>query len=376
MKKTIVLSLMLISAFFVSCKKEAQTQQQKPVMPYKVIEIKKSNTTLTAEYPTTLEGKVDVEIRPKVDGYIEKIFIDEGQVVKKGQLLYKLETQSATQEAAAAKAQVNAAQVEVNRLAPLVKRNIISQVQLETAKANLATVKSNYETIMAKINYATIKSPVNGVVGTLNYRIGSYVSSQTALPLTQISDIETVYANFSITEKQQLDIMFNTEGKTLQDKIAQMPPVTLVMSNGKAYDEKGKIETFGGQANAETGSYNVRAKFENPNKILRSGSTGVIQLPNDLKDVIVIPQKATMELQDKYLALVLDKDNKVKMASIEVREVPGGKYYVVDKGLEEGEKIVVEGVGILAEGTDIKPVPTTMEEFMNPSPVQTQEQKK
>lgn len=339
---------------FLSCKKET-VDTAPPVPSYKVVPISTSSTTLLAEYPASLEGVTDIDIRAKVDGYIEKIFVHEGQEVKKGQILFKLETQTATQEAAAAKAKVTAAQVEVSRLKPLVDRNIISDVQLETAKANLASVRSTYQSIIARINYATIKSPVNGIVGTLPLRLGSYVSSQTAEPLTRISDISTVYAYFSVNEKQQLDIMMNTDGKSFQDKINQMPAVNLVLSNGVAYEQKGKIETFSGQANMQTGSFNVRARFPNANRLLRSGESGILQIPTALQNVIIIPQNATIELQDKRIALVVDTENKVKAIPIVVRSIPGGRFFVVDSGLNPNDKMLIEGVGIVTEGTLIKP---------------------
>lgn len=362
MKQTFLLLGVLAATILTSCKDEENTQQAAPTPTYKAISIEKTNTTLIAEYPTTLEGVIDIEIRPKVDGYIEKIYVDEGQTVKKGQLLFKLETQSATQDAAAAKAQVNAAQVEVNRLIPLVERKIISQVQLETAKANLATTKSNYQSIIARIDYANIKSPVNGVIGTIPYRLGSYVNSQTAEPLTRISDISEIYAYFSVNEKQQLDIMMNAEGKNFQEKVNNMPAVKLLMSNGQEYSQAGKIETFSGQANAQTGSFNVRASFKNPEELLRSGSTGNILIPTDLTDVIIIPQNATMELQDKHLVYTIDKENKLKAVSVTLRAVPGGKYYVVDSGLNVNDKIIIEGVGIVPEGTLINPQIVSMNE--------------
>lgn len=366
MKNKIYFLSILLSVTFLSCNnKEAEKNGNDP-MPYQVVKASQNNTTLLAEYPTKLEGITDIDIRPKVDGYIEKIYVDEGQEVKKGQILFKLETQTATQDAAAAKAKVDAAQVEVNRLKPLVDRKIISDVQLETAKANLANAKSTYQSIIARINYATITSPVNGIVGSLPLRIGSYVSSQTAEPLTRISDINKVYAYFSVNEKEQLDIMMNAEGKTFQDKIEKMPPVRLVLSNGLEYQELGKIETFSGQANTQTGSFNVRASFPNPNKLLRSGGSGVIQIPTNLKDVILIPQTATLELQDKRIALIIDSENKVKFVSIKVRAVPGGKYFVVDKGLNINDKFLVEGVGIITEGTTVKPVEIKLEQLENP----------
>jgi membrane fusion protein (multidrug efflux system) len=366
MKNIYFISAFILAISLVSCKKEV-IQTATTIKPYNVIQIKKSNTTLVAEYPTSLEGNSDIDIRTKVDGYIEKIYVQEGQEVKKGQLLFKLETQTATQEAAAANAKVTAAQVEVNRLKPLVERNIISDVQLETAKANLASAKSTYQSIVAKINYGTIKSPINGIVGTLPLRIGSYVSNQTTEPLTRISDISTIYAYFSVNEKQQLDIMMTTQGKSFQEKINKLPLVNLILSNGTTYESKGKIETFSGQANSQTGSFNVRASFPNTNKLLRSGISGAIQIPTDLQDVIMIPQNATLEMQDKRIALIVDKDNKVKAVPIEVRTVAGGKYFVVDHGLNLNDKMLVEGVGIVTEGTQIKPEVVDFDTAINPA---------
>ena len=360
------LSLTIISLVVLAACGKKEQQTAPVILPYKVTAVTESNTTLLSEYPATLEGITDIDIRAKVDGYIEKIYVQEGQEVKKGQLLFKLETQTANQEAAAAKAKVAAAQVEVNRLKPLVERNIISDVQLETAKANLASAKSTYQSIVAKINYASIKSPVNGIVGTLPLRLGSYVSSQTTEPLTRISDVSTIYAYFSMNEKQQLDITMNAAGKTFQEKITKMPAVNLILSNGMEYEQKGKIETFSGQANTQTGSFNVRASFPNSNKLLRSGETGTIQIPTYLKDVIIIPQNASLELQDKRIALVVDKENKVKAVPIEVRAIPGGKFFVVDNGLNVNDKILIEGVGIVTEGTEIKPEVVDYNTVINP----------
>jgi len=158
-----------------------------------------------------------------------------------------------------------------------------------------------------------------------------------------------------VNEKEQLDIMINADGKSFQDKINNMPAVNLVLSNGSLYEQKGKIETFSGQANTQTGSFNVRASFPNKSKLLRSGGSGTVQIPTDLQDVIIIPQSATLEMQDKRIALIVDKDNKVKAVPIEVRPIPGGRFYVVDSGLNPNDKMLIEGVGIVAEGTQIKP---------------------
>uniref|UniRef100_UPI004049C552 efflux RND transporter periplasmic adaptor subunit n=1 Tax=Flavobacterium sp. TaxID=239 RepID=UPI004049C552 len=356
MKNYYSISVFLLIFTLLGCKKTETASKEVVAIPYKFFKATKTNTTLFSEYPAVLEGITDIEIRSKVDGYIEKIYVEEGQEVKKGQVLFQLETQIATQEVSAARARVDAAQLEVNRLMPLVERNIISSVTLETAKANLATVKSNYQSTLAAINYATIKSPINGVVGTIPLRIGSYVSAQTQQSLTRISDISSVYANFSINEKQQLELMMETEGTTFQDKISKIPPVQLILSNGMRYEFDGEIKTFSGQANTQTGSFKVRALFPNTNRILRSGGSGDIKIPIDLKDVILIPQYATLELQDKRIALIVDAESKVKAVPIEVRPVPGGQLFVVDKGLNVNDKVLIEGVGIVTEGTLIQPV--------------------
>lgn len=365
MKNRYFICALMLAISILSCKKE-NTAPPAAVLPYKVVSIAKSNTILLAEYPATLEGITDIDIRAKVDGYIEKIYVQEGQEVKKGQLLFKLETQTATQEAAAAKAKITAAQVEVDRLRPLVERNIISDVQLATAKANLEGVKSTYQSIIARINYATIKSPVNGIVGTLPLRIGSYVNSQTAEPLTRISDVSTIFADFSVNEKQQLDIMTNAIGKTFQDKINNMPALNLVLSNGNIYDQKGKIKTFSGQVNTQTGSFNVRASFLNANKLLRSGESGIVQIPTQLQNVIIIPQNATLEMQDKRIVLIVDKNSKVKAVPVTVRPVPGGRFFVVDSGLNDKDKMLIEGIGIITEGTLIKPELVDFETVLSP----------
>src|SRR5690554_6878719 len=177
-------------------------------------------------------------------------------------LLFTLETQSLSQDAAAAKANVNAAQVEVNKLKPLVEKNIISNVQLETAKAKLLQAQSGYNSIAATIGYATIKSPVDGYVGAIPFREGSLVSPTSPTPLTTVADVDKIYAFFSMNEKDFLDFIQNSEGKTLQDKIKNLPKVRLILANGNLYDQEGIIETINPQVNAATGTVSFRAVFK------------------------------------------------------------------------------------------------------------------
>ncbi|PKP08026.1 MAG: efflux RND transporter periplasmic adaptor subunit, partial [Bacteroidetes bacterium HGW-Bacteroidetes-3] len=316
--------------------------------------VKKQDAVVYQQYSASLEGQQNVEIRPKVTGFIQKIYIDEGQIVKKGQLLFKLETATLSQDASAEKAKVNAAQVEVDRLFPLVERNIISNVQLETAKANLAQAKSNYNSIIANINYANITSPVNGVVGSLPYKEGSLVSGTIAEPLTTVSDTKNMRAYFSMNEKQLLDFSRTFKGNTMQEKINNIADVSLILVDNSKYEHPGKIETINGLINKRTGSTEFRAAFQNPEGILRSGGSGVVQIPFTEKNIVLVPQVAVFEVQGKKIVYVVGKDNKVESRVIDTKGTLDLDF-IVSSGIEEGDLLVVEGVSKLTEGQEIIP---------------------
>lgn len=377
MKGIIKISL---SIFFIgliaSCGNKAKSEQKQQIGTYQVLDIEKASTTIIDEYPATIKGSVDVDIRPKIDGYIEEVYVHEGEFVSKGQLLFKIDNPKYKQDVAsfsaavkAAEVAVSNAQLQVNKTTPLVEKGIVSDFQLqkaklelETQKAQLLQAKAGYSNALSNVSYTNIKSPVNGVVGNLPYRIGSYVNTAIQNPLTRISDINKVYAYFSISEKMQLEMVTNLKGKTFQDKINQLPSVNLVLSNGKAYEIQGKIETFSGQIDVMTGAYNVRAGFDNPNKLLRSGSSATIQLPSHYDSVILIPQKAVVELQNVKLAYVF-KEGKVRAVEVQVKSVTGGKYYIVEKGLDVDDLLIIEGVGMLTEGTPINTKVVSMKEI-------------
>ncbi|RYY63269.1 MAG: efflux RND transporter periplasmic adaptor subunit, partial [Chitinophagaceae bacterium] len=209
-------------------------------MPFPVQTIAPQDAVVFEEYTANLEGQQNVEIRPKVNGFIQKIYVDEGQVVKKGQLLFKLETQTLNQDASAAKANVTAAQVEVDRLKPLVDRKIISNVLLETAKAKLAQAKAAYGSIASNIGFGTITSPVNGVVGSLPYREGSLVNATNEMPLTTVSDTKIMRAYFSLNEKQMINFSRTFEGNTVAQKLKNTPEVSLLLVDGSEYEIKGR----------------------------------------------------------------------------------------------------------------------------------------
>jgi membrane fusion protein (multidrug efflux system) len=351
-----------------SCGNDKGGQPQQ-VKSYKVIELDRSSTVLYSDYPARLQGVLDIDIRPKIDGYIEKVWVDEGQEVKAGQVLFTINNpqfaQDVTNTQAAitsAEAAVASAKLQVQKTKPLVEQGIISAFELETAilnlhskEAALAQARAIHNNSKINLGYTKVVSPANGVVGLLPYRVGSYVNSNTVQPLTTISDISKMYAYFSLNEKQQLAFVEATSGNNFQEKIKQMPAIDLILSNGEMYSEKGKIETFSGQVNVQTGAFNVRAGFPNVAYLLRSGSSATVRIPIPIENAIIIPQAATTELQNKRMAYVVGDSSKVKAVAIEVRPVPGGQFFVVDKGLKEKDNLIVEGIGILTEGTPIVP---------------------
>ncbi|MBD3582093.1 efflux RND transporter periplasmic adaptor subunit [Flavobacterium selenitireducens] len=357
MKTTSLFSFIIASIFVASCgKKEEQAQQPQGPMPFPVEKVTRQDAVVFQEYTANLEGRQNVEIRPKVNGFIQKIYVDEGQQVRKGQLLFKLETNTLNQDAAAAKAAVNAAQVEVDRLKPLVERNIISPVQLETAKAKLAQAKSAYGSVAASIGYGTIVSPVDGFVGSLPFKEGALVSMTSEQPLTTVSDTRVMRAYFSLNEKQMIDFAKTFKGESLAAKIKNIPPVSLLLADNSEYEVKGKIETINGQADPETGTTQFRAEFNNPEAILRSGGTGIVRIPIENKNAILVPQNAVIDMQGKQIVYVVGQDNKVKSRIITTSGTSGLNFIVSD-GLNEGETIVVEGASKMKDDMPITPQP-------------------
>lgn len=356
---------LIVSSFLLSCgdKETAANQAAQPAPSLPVVDVVTKTVTAYNQYPATIEGTVNSEVRAKVSGYITDVLVDEGQKVKKGQLLFKLETQSLNQEAAAQKANVNAAQVEVDKLKPLVEKNIISNVQLETAKARLAQAQSSYNSVNANIGYANIKSPVDGVVGAINFRKGALVSGQDPMPLTRVSSIEDVYAYFSLNEKEFLSFVANAEGATMENKIKNLPKVTLILANGKALEEEGTIETISGEIDQQTGTISFRAKFDNKAGLLRNGSNGTIKVPQIFEDALIIPTISTFEQQGRTLVYKVQSDTLVTATLNVLAEV--GNTYVVDKGVEAGNTILAKGANKVKPGTKINPQPVPMDSILN-----------
>lgn len=349
---------------FAACDNDKTMQQGPPALRLPVVEVPLKTITSYTAYPVSIEGTVNSAVRAKVSGYITSVLVDEGQKVKKGQTLFKLETQALSQDAGAARANVNAAQVEVNKLKPLVEKGIISPVQLETAEARLAQAKANYNSVTASIDYATIRSPIDGYIGSINFRQGALVSPADPVPLTTISDIDEIYAFFSMNERDYLDFIQTTEGRNLSEKIENFPPVELQLVNGQLYAHKGKIETVTGQVNKATGTVSFRATFPNPNGILANGNSGTIRIPKTYKDVPVVPAVSTYEQQGRVYVYRVQGDSLAVSVPITIVDRVQN-LVIVASGLESGDRIVAQGVGKLRNNTAIAPQPGAFDSIAN-----------
>ncbi|BAV07837.1 efflux transporter, RND family, MFP subunit [Filimonas lacunae] len=346
----------------------ANTNYAPPPQELPVLPISNTSATTFQEFSATIEGTVNVELRPQVDGYLEKIYVDEGAYVTKGAPLFKINDRSYNENVnnsqatiQAAKANVDKALIEVNRLQPLVQNNVISDVQLkaaqaayDAAKANLAQAQAGANSAGINLGYTLITAPVSGYIGRIPFKTGSLVGRGEAQPLTVISEIKNVYAYFSMSENDFLQFTTQATGKTVTEKIHALPAVELELADKSIYAAKGKIELMEGQFDKNMGTITFRAVFPNEAGILRSGNTGKIRIPHNNSNIMAVPQQATYELQDKVYVFALADSNKVVSKLINVTGRTSA-YYLVDKGIQPGEKIVFTGLDRLRDGAVIVP---------------------
>ena len=353
-----------------ACGGGQQQQMQAPAPEIAVMTVNYGNSDLESAYPATIKGRTDIDIRPQVTGFITKVHVDEGQQVKKGQVLFTLDQvqfQAAVESAEAAvkvaQSALNTAQLTANNKRMLFDKNIISEYEwqmadnaLAQARAQLSQANASLVTARKNLAYTNVTAPSDGVIGTIPNREGSLASPSSAVPLSTVSDNSQVYAYFSLNEKDILNLTDNG-AKSLTESINNMPEVTLRLANGEIYPEKGKVATVSGVINNTTGAATVRALFNNKTGMLRSGSTGQVLIPNKFEQVIVIPQGATNELQNIRFAYVVNDSNKVVSTPIQVSPNDDGKNFIVMSGLEPGQRIAVEGIGTkVRDGVTIQPV--------------------
>jgi len=351
-KRKILVGSLAILLLFTSCKgKQAGPNDSDQVKAYPVATMEVQDVELQKMYPAVIKGQQDIDIKSRVEGYIDAVLVDEGTVVKKGQPLFKINSPSSVQLIANAKANYNTAQLDVESIRPLAEKGIVSQVKLTATENMLASAKAALDQAKATLGWATVTSPVDGVVGAIAFRQGSLANNSTVL--TTVSNVSNVIAYFSINEKELLTLLKEYKGATQAEKIKNMPAVKLLLSDGSEYEETGRIETISGVVDATSGSVSFRALFPNKHGLLRSGSSAQVIFPTEHKGAIVIPQKATFAQQDKVLIYKLQGDSVVQKV-ISVETTPDGQNYVVTEGLSVGDKIVTDGIVTLTNGQKIK----------------------
>lgn len=362
--------LLACSAFACSC---ATSQQRAVNTSFKVMEVSQTDKTLSTDYSASITGKQNVEVRPQISGMLTEVSIKEGAPVKKGQKLfvidqtpYKAALQTAVANVENATANVATAQLTANSKQELFNEAVVSDFDLQTAKNSLLMAKAALSQAKAQeviarenLSYTVISSPVNGVASMTSYRVGALVNPSIVEPLVVVSDDTDMYAYFSMTEQQILSL--SRQNGSLENVMNVMPEVSLRLSDGTMYDQKGRVDAISGIINSATGAVAVRAIFANPNGVLRGGGTGNIVMPYYKKDAIVIPQAATFEIQDRVFAYKVE-DGKAVSTPISVFEISDGTEYIVESGLKLGDTIISEGAGLVAEGTPVNQQPQSSEQ--------------
>lgn len=335
---------------------------------YPVVTIGSQNAETQTTYPASIKGIQDVEIRPKVSGFITKLCVQEGQAVKAGQLLFVIDNttyQAAVHQAQAAlnsaKAQLNTSKLTFENSKKLFEKNVIGSYELQTAqntfenaKAAVAQAQAALASARETLGFCYVKSPANGVIGSLPYKVGALVSASSPDALTTVSDVATVEVYFSVNEKDILNMTKNVGG--IHAAISDYPAVKLQLADGTMYNQLGKVVKVSGVINQATGAVSMIARFPNPDRLLKSGASGTVIVPKNSSNAIVIPQSVTTEVQNKVFVYIVDNKNKVKYTEITVDPQNDGKNYIVTGGLHIGDRIVTKGLTSLTDTMTIKPI--------------------
>lgn len=367
----IVKTAYVLSAIFLySCSTGTSKPIDTPPVNLPVVAIENGNETVYQEYPATIEASANIEIRPQVEGILEQIFVDEGAKVSKGQALFKIndrpyqeQLNQAKANLLAAKAALENAELEVEKKTKLVNTKVLTDFQLKTAisarnaaKANVQLAVSAVETAKINVGYTLIRASADGYIGRLQRKQGSLVGPTDPQPLTALSNVRDLHVYFSLGENDFIAFKNNTEGNNLQQKLNNLPPISLVLSDQTIYDQKGKIDMVDGQFDKNTGAITLRATFSNPEGVLRNGNTGRVRLPKKYDQALLVPQLATLEMQDKIFVYTVGKENKVVQQPITVIGKSGANY-LVSKGINAGDRIVYKGIDLLQDGQKITPQP-------------------
>jgi membrane fusion protein (multidrug efflux system) len=373
--KNYIWPVLLASAFVMGCDTQSKdtSESSDSIRTIPVTELKTQSAKLHREYVGDIHAVKNVEIYARVKGYLEEVYVDEGKEVKKGQVLFRINNEEYEANLAKAKAALQSAvadakgaELELKRVKLLVEKNVISKTEVEVAEAKLAAVNAKIEEARSEKSNASlqlaqtqIRAPFNGIIDRIPFKTGSLINEGTLL--TTLSDTKSVFAYFNVSENEYLEyVKARGKGESKQEL------VELELADGSYFKHKGTIETMEGAFDEGTGSIAFRARFSNPDKLLKHGSTGTIRLTNHVENALLIPQKAAFEIQDKNFVYVLQKDNKIKTRTF-TPQSRLGDYYVVKSGLEPGEKIVYEGLQGLKDGATISPKSVSLDSLNAPT---------
>ncbi|RFZ91143.1 efflux RND transporter periplasmic adaptor subunit [Mucilaginibacter conchicola] len=370
MKNITLYSLLAIA--LAGCSRPSPQQPVPESLP--VSRVASGSAVTYQEYPATLEGAVNVEIRPQIEGILEKTFVDEGAYVRKGQPLFAIDDRPLRQKLASAAASVlsmegnlNNARLEVEKLIPLVQNKVVADYQLKAAKAVMQTAEGNLAQARAQLGsaridlgYTVIKAPAPGYIGRLPKKQGSIISPADVTALTLLSDTRFVRAYFSLGEEDFVNFKEQYPGNGVRDKLQHLAPVKLLLANKTVYGIPGRVDMVDGQFDPRTAAITLRATFSNEQGLLKTGNTGKVKMALVHADVIQVPASATVDLQDKIFVYVVGSDHKVRRKFISVTGKNGDKY-LVGGGLTPGELIVLSGFDRLQDGALIKPVETKLQ---------------
>jgi len=344
--------IIVISVFLLySCSGKKGAGDRSPAK-YKIAVVNRSDATVYTLFPVQIQSENDINIYPRATGYIQKIFVKEGDNVIKGSPILKINDADYLQTVNSTKAALDNALLEVTKLKPLVEKDIISPFQLQTAQSNADAAQAAYENAKINLGYTLITSPVSGVIGHISLREGSLLTAGIATPIATVASNGDVYAYFSFDEKLLLQLADDNARMSLIQRVAKLPAAELALANGQIYEHKGKIELGSSLIDPTTGSLQMKGVFPNPDALLRSGSTGTIRIPTIYKNAIIVPQKTTYDIQDKKMIFTVDSANIVHATNIKVFNNTS-ENFIVASGLNDGDRIVLDGVGKIKDGDKI-----------------------
>lgn len=359
--KNLTISLSMLILMASSCSKDEGKDKVQETEKFPVTSPIAIDTTLPIDYVAEINAVQNVEIRARVKGYLDHIYIDEGKYVKQGQLLFTVNNPELNENIIKAAAvlkstitELKAAELDLKNVKQLVDKNVVSNTELEMAKNKVDLAKAKVEEAQAnesfakiQLTYTQVKAPFSGIVNRIPNKTGSLIEDGTLL--TSISKNDEVFAYFDVSEKEYLNYAANLKTNAEQSK-----NVTLILANGEEHPFKGQIETTEGEIEQSTGNIAFRARFSNPDKILKHGASGRVRLLRKYKNALIIPQKATFEIQDKMYVYVIDKSNKVKTKPITTNSrMP--HFYIIESGLSPDDKIIYEGIQNIKDGMTVDP---------------------